>query len=105
MFWRNINPTQINGQFADMGSQYRTAIFYHSEEQRRQAELSKEKLQKSGRFNRSIATEIVPAAEFYPAEDYHQEYYKKSPDHYKMYRYGSGREHYINEVWGKEPAE
>ncbi|MFC1858944.1 peptide-methionine (S)-S-oxide reductase MsrA [Thermodesulfobacteriota bacterium] len=105
VFWRNINPTQVNGQFVDRGSQYRTAIFYHTEEQRRQAELSKEKIQKSGRFDRSIATEIVPAAEFYPAEDYHQDYYTKSPDRYKIYRYGSGRDHYLNEVWRKESSE
>lgn len=99
-FWHAIDPTQKNGQFADRGSQYRTAIFYHSEEQRRRAEASKEALEKSGRFNRPIVTEIVPASQFYPAEEYHQDYYKKDPVHYEWYRQGSGRAGFLHETWG-----
>jgi len=102
VFWRQINPTDPGGQFADRGSQYRTAIFYHDEEQRRQAEASKEALQASGRFERPIATEIVEATEFYRAEDYHQDYYKKSPSHYYRYRVGSGRERYLKETWADD---
>lgn len=79
VFWKSIDPTARNRQFADAGTQYRTAIFYHDEEQRRLAEASKEALEKSGRFAGPIVTEIAPASEFYPAEDYHQEYYKKNP--------------------------
>lgn len=98
-FWRQIDPTQVNGQFADKGPQYRTAIFYHSEEQRRLAEASKESLAASGKFDQPIATEIVPATSFYPAEDYHQDYYKKNPLRYKRYRAGSGREGYLERTW------
>jgi peptide methionine sulfoxide reductase msrA/msrB len=99
-FWRSIDPTDSGGQFADRGSQYRTAIFYHNEEQRRLAEKSKEELEKSETFDEPIATMILPAGEFYPAEDYHQDYYRKNPDHYKRYRKGSGREGYLDSVWG-----
>lgn len=102
VFWRQINPTDAGGQFADRGSQYRTAIFYHNAEQKRLAEESKEALQKSGKFDRPIVTEIVKATEFYKAEEYHQDYYKKSPTHYKRYRYGSGRESYLKETWGDD---
>ncbi len=101
VFWRNIDPTQENGQFADIGSQYRTAIFYHHEEQKRLAEASKEEMERSGRFNKEIVTEIVPATPFYSAEDYHQDYYKKNPIRYKLYRYGSGRDDYLVRKWGK----
>ena len=79
IFWRHVDPTDPGGQFVDRGSQYRPAIFYHDEEQKRLAEESKRKLETSGRFNESIATEIVPVSEFYRAEDYHQDYYKKNP--------------------------
>jgi methionine-S-sulfoxide reductase len=99
VFWKNINPTQANGQFADTGTQYRTAIFYHDDNQRKLAEASREKLGKSGKFEKSIVTEILPAAEFYPAEDYHQDYYLKNPFHYKYYRYGSGREQFLDKLW------
>jgi peptide methionine sulfoxide reductase msrA/msrB len=105
VFWRQINPTDSGGQFADRGSQYRAAIFTHDEEQKRLAEQSKEALQGSGKFERPIATEIVEATEFYMAEDYHQDYYRKSPTHYKRYRYGSGRETYLKEKWGDEMVE
>ncbi len=100
IYWQNIDPTQKNGQFADHGPQYRTAIFYHDEEQRRLAMKSKEDLQKSGRFPRPIVTEIVPASEFYPAEDYHQRYYEKNSFRYQIYKRGSGREHFKESVWG-----
>jgi methionine-S-sulfoxide reductase len=103
VFWKNIDPTQENGQFADRGSQYRTAIFYHGEEQKRLAEASREQLEKSGKFSAKIVTEIVPAQEFYPAEEYHQEYYKKNPGHYQLYRSGSGREKYLKKIWGECP--
>lgn len=99
VFWHNIDPTTLNGQFADKGTQYRTAIFYHSEEQKRLALASKESLEKSGKFLKPIVTEIVPAAEFYPAEDYHQKYYEKSPIHYNIYKFGSGRETFIKKMW------
>jgi methionine-S-sulfoxide reductase len=101
VFWKNIDPTTLDAQFADRGDQYRTAIFYHSPEQKKLAELSKEELQKSGKFDGPIVTEIVPAPAFYPAEDYHQQYYKKCPLRYKVYRAGSGREDYLKRMWGK----
>jgi len=102
IFWRQIDPTDPNGQFVDRGSQYRSVIFYHSEEQKKRAEKSKYDLQKSGRFNKPIVTEILPAGEFYIAEEYHQDYNKKNPIRYKFYRYNSGRDQYLEKVWGKE---
>ncbi len=101
-FWRNIDPTTHNGQFADMGTQYRTGIFYYSEEQKKQAEESRKKLAESGKFSDPIVTEITPASKFYPAEAYHQDYYKKNPLRYKLYRQGSGREGFLKKTWGKE---
>jgi peptide methionine sulfoxide reductase msrA/msrB len=101
LFWQQIDPTDPTGQFADRGDSYRPAIFYQTEEQRRIAEASKQALAASGRFDKPIATQILPAAPFYPAEDYHQEYYKKNPDHYKRYRTGSGREAFIKQHWKK----
>jgi peptide-methionine (S)-S-oxide reductase len=98
VFWRNIDPTVKDRQFCDYGDQYRTAIFYHNEEQKRLAEESKQKL--SGRFE-TLYTEIVPASTFYPAEDYHQDYYKKNPLRYKYYRYACGRDQRLEELWGK----
>jgi peptide methionine sulfoxide reductase msrA/msrB len=100
VFWRQINPTDIRGQFADRGEQYKTAVFYHSDEQKQWAEESKEKLQTSGKFKVDIVTEIIPASIFYVAEEYHQDYYKKSPIRYKLYRAGSGREAYLQSTWG-----
>ena len=100
IFWRNIDPTDFDGQFADKGHQYRTAIFFHDAAQERLARASKERLEKSGKFKTPIATEIVPAGVFYPAEEYHQDYFKKQPVHYKRYRQGSGREDYLNRTWG-----
>jgi peptide methionine sulfoxide reductase msrA/msrB len=102
VFWHNIDPTMANGQFYDQGTHYRTAIFYHSEEQKAIAEKTKAELNKSGRFDKPIVTEIVPAQKFYPAEDYHQAYYKKNPLRYKMYHKASGREEFLNGVWGKD---
>ncbi len=102
VFWRHIDPTDAGGQFADRGSQYRTAVFYHDEEQRRLAEESKKALAASGRFRRPIVTEILPAKEFYPAEDYHQDYFRKNPLHYGMYREGSGRNAFIRKLWGED---
>ncbi|MBN2980335.1 MULTISPECIES: peptide-methionine (R)-S-oxide reductase MsrB [Cohnella] len=99
LFWRQIDPTDEGGQFHDRGSSYRTAIFYHSEEQRREAERSKKELAASGRFGRPIVTEIVPAQPFYPAEEYHQDYHKKNPLRYRMYRKGSGRDAFIAAHW------
>jgi len=99
VFWRQINPTDLRGQFADRGDQYKTAIFYHSDEQKRIAETSKANLQASGKFQNAIVTEILPASIFYVAEEYHQDYYKKSPIRYKMYSMGSGREAYLKSTW------
>lgn len=101
LFWQQIDPTDVGGQFYDRGSSYRTAIFYHSEEQREQAEASKQALAASGRFDKPIATEILPAVPFYAAEDYHQGYYRTNPSHYKRYRTGSGRDAFIAAHWGK----
>ena len=101
VFWRNIDPTTLNQQFADHGTQYRTAIFYHTDEQKRLVEESKRQLAASGKFDKPLVTEITPASTFYPAEDYHQDYYKKNPLRYKLYRAGSGREGYLKRTWGK----
>jgi methionine-S-sulfoxide reductase len=102
IFWQQIDPVDSSGQFFDRGDSYRTAIFYHTDEQRKLAEDSKEQLHKSGKFTKPIATQILPATTFYPAEKYHQDYYKKNPLHYKRYRTGSGREAFINQNWGKD---
>jgi len=99
-FWRHIDPTDPGGQFVDRGSQYRSVIFYHDEEQRRLAEKSKEALAKSGRFDKPIVTEIIKFTKFYEAEEYHQDYYKKNPLRYKFYRYNSGRDQFLKKVWG-----
>ncbi|MDR4503350.1 MAG: peptide-methionine (S)-S-oxide reductase MsrA [Candidatus Scalindua sp.] len=103
VFWRNIDPTTRNRQFADEGTQYRTAIFYHNEEQKRLAEASKSAMEKSGRYEKSIVTEITAATPFYKAEEYHQKYYEKCPLRYKSYKTGSGREHYLEETWKTDP--
>jgi len=100
IFWHNIDPTQVNGQFVDEGTQYRTAIFYHSDEQKRIAEKSKQLLAASGRFDRPVVTQIVPATTFYPAEEYHQKYYLKSTFQYNMYHDHSGRPEYLEKTWG-----
>ena len=102
VFWQQIDPTDPGGQFADRGSQYRTAIFYQNDEQKKIAEESKAALDRSGKFDKPLVTEILPASTFYPAEDYHQDYYKKCPVRYKSYKKGSGREDYIKKTWGDE---
>jgi peptide methionine sulfoxide reductase msrA/msrB len=102
VFWRIMDPTDAGGQFVDRGSQYRPAIFYHDEMQRLLAEKSRQELEQSGRFDRPIVTEIVALDQFYPAEAYHQDYYKKSSLRYKFYRFGSGRDQFLSKVWGKE---
>lgn len=104
-FWKNIDPTSENAQFADRGVQYRTVIFYHNAEQQRAAVSSKTALEKSGKFASRIVTEIAAAAEFYPAEDYHQNYYVSEPLRYKNYKRGSGREGFIKRVWGDNGGE
>ncbi len=103
-FWRHVNPTDAGGQFVDRGPQYRTAIFYHSEEQKRMAESAKKELQASGRFNGPIVTPILPFSAFYNAEDYHQDYHKKSPLRYKYYRHASGRDQFIKDNWKPMPV-
>jgi methionine-S-sulfoxide reductase len=100
VFWKNIDPTTPNRQFADIGSQYRTVVFYNNEEQKQIAESSKDKMDRSGIHEKPIVTEIIPASVFWAAEEYHQEYYKKSPDRYKRYNSGSGRERYLKKTWG-----
>jgi methionine-S-sulfoxide reductase len=98
----NIDPTADDRQFVDIGHQYRAAVFYLNDEQKKLAEESREKLQKSGRFTKPIVTEITQASVFYPAEDYHQDYYKKNPIRYKFYRNGSGRDQFLDGIWGKD---
>ncbi len=102
VFWRHIDPTDAGGQFVDRGPQYRSVIFYHDEGQKRFAEKSKEELMKSGKFNKPIATEILPFTRFFDAEEYHQDYYKKHSLKYKYYRHGSGRDQFLDQVWGKD---
>jgi methionine-S-sulfoxide reductase len=103
IFWRSIDPTDSGGQFSDRGEQYRTVIFYHDEDQKKEAEASKKALEASGRFEHPIVTEILPAATFYPAEEYHQDYPVKNPVRYALYRMGSGRDHFLRKFWGKDP--
>jgi len=101
-FWKRIDPTDAGGQFADRGSQYRPVIFYHSEEQKRLAEASRDALVASGRFKGPIVVDIVPASEFYAAEDYHQDYAEKNPLRYRYYRFGSGRDQFLQRIWGDQ---
>lgn len=100
VFWRNIDPLDASGQFCDKGRQYRSAIFYHDETQRRLAEETKQALAQSPRFHKPIVTEIAPASEFYAAEDYHQSFYRKSPLRYNFYRFACGRDRRLAELWG-----
>ncbi len=102
VFWRHIDPTDGGGQFVDRGSYYRSAIFYHNEEQRQLAEKSKEELGKSGRFSKPIVTDIIKFNRFYDAEEYHQDYYKNNPLRYRYYRHGSGRDQFLDKVWPPE---
>jgi peptide-methionine (S)-S-oxide reductase len=100
VFWHNVDPTQKDGQFCDHGTQYRSAIFYKGEAQKRAAEASKKKLEADPRFAGKIATQIDAASKFYPAEEYHQDFYKKSPTRYREYRQGCGRDARLKAIWG-----
>jgi peptide-methionine (S)-S-oxide reductase len=101
IFWHNIDPTQGDGQFCDHGPQYRSAIFYQNDQQKRLADASKAAVAKGKPFKGEIVTAILPAAEFYPAEDYHQDFYKKNPARYKFYKTGCGREARLTQLWGR----
>jgi len=104
VFWRNIDPLDARGQFCDRGNQYRSAIFYHDDEQRELAEASKRALEHSGVLPGKIVTELVEASAFYPAEDYHQDYYQRNPVRYNFYRFGCGRDKRLEELWSDSPA-
>jgi peptide-methionine (S)-S-oxide reductase len=101
VFWKNIDPLTPNRQFCDSGTQYRSGIYYHTEEQKRLAEASKKALESSGRFEQPIVTEIVAVSAFYRAEEYHQDYYRKNPIRFKFYKYNCGRAQRLQELWGK----
>lgn len=101
VYWKQINPTDAEGQFVDRGPQYRAAIYYQNEIQRKLAKRSKKALDKSGRYDKPIVTAIAPFKNFYPAKDYHQDYYKKNPIHYNLYHDNSGRNEYLDGVWGE----
>lgn len=101
VYWQQIDPTDPGGQFYDRGQSYQTVIFHHNEEQKVLAEKSKKELEESARFSKGIATKILPAAPFYEAEEYHQDFYKKNPVRYNAYSSGSGREHFKKEHWGE----
>ena len=104
VFWHNIDPLTPNAQFCDHGTQYRSAIFYLDDEQKRIAERSKDAWAKSGKFDKPIVTQIVAASTFWPAEDYHQHYYKTNPVRYKYYRFNCGRDQRLEQLWGKPNA-
>ncbi|OPY90226.1 MAG: Peptide methionine sulfoxide reductase MsrA/MsrB [Syntrophus sp. PtaU1.Bin208] len=104
IFWRHIDPTDGGGQFVDRGPHYRSAVFYHDEEQRKAAEKSKQALEKSGKFDKPIVTPLIPFTKFYKAETYHQDYGAKNPLHYQLYRSGSSRDRFREKIWGKEAA-
>jgi methionine-S-sulfoxide reductase len=101
IYWRQIDPTQADGQFTDIGPSYRAAIFYQNTEEKKIAEAAKEKLARSGKFNKPIATEILPATKFWPAEAYHQKYYRKNPGHFEAFEHGSGRVGFKKKTWGQ----
>jgi methionine-S-sulfoxide reductase len=101
IYWRQIDPTQADGQFTDIGPSYHAAIFYGNEQEKKIAEASKEKLARSGKFNKRIVTEILPAMKFYPAEAYHQKYYQQNPEHLEAFEEGSGRVSFQKKTWGE----
>jgi methionine-S-sulfoxide reductase len=101
IYWRQIDPTQADGQFTDIGPSYHAAIFYGNEQEKKIAEASKEKLARSGKFNKRIVTEILPAMKFYPAEAYHQKYYQQNPEHFEAFEEGSGRVSFQKKTWGE----
>jgi peptide-methionine (S)-S-oxide reductase len=100
-FWRNVDPITANAQFCDHGNQYRSAIFFRTDEEKRASDSSKQVIEQSRRFKEPIATQIVMAPQFYPAEEYHQDFYKKNPIRYKLYKYNCGRAQRLEELWGK----
>jgi methionine-S-sulfoxide reductase len=101
IYWKQINPTQSDGQFSDVGLSYRAAIFFSNEEEKKIAEASKEKLARSGKFNKPIVTEILPAMKFYPAEEYHQKYYQQNPERFEAFENGSGRTSFKKKTWNE----
>lgn len=103
IYWKQINPTQADGQFTDIGPSYRAAIFYSNEEEKKVAEASKEKLARSGKFDKPIVTEILPGTKFYPAEGYHQKYYQQNPERFEAFEHGSGRTSFQAKTWGNKP--
>jgi len=103
IYWKEINPTQADGQFTDIGPSYRAAIFYGSDEEKKIAEASKQKLASSGKFDKPIVTDILPTMKFYPAEAYHQKYYQQNPTHFEAFEHGSGRTSFQEKTWGKSP--
>ena len=100
-FWRNVDPVTPNAQFCDHGNQYRSAIFFRTDEEKRASDSSKQAIEQSRRFKEPIVTQIVMAPQFYPAEEYHQDFYKKNPIRYKLYKYNCGRAQRLDELWGK----
>ena len=103
IYWKQIDPTQADGQFTDIGPSYQAAIFYGNENEKKIAEASKEKLANSAKFKRPIVTEILPAMKFWPAEEYHQKYYKQNPEHFEAFEHGSGRVSFQKKNWSDEP--
>jgi methionine-S-sulfoxide reductase len=101
IYWRQIDPTQADGQFTDIGPSYRAAVFYGNADEKKIAEASKEKLTRSGKFDKPVVTEILPAMKFYPAEAYHQKYYQQNPDHFEAFEKGSGRVSFQKRTWGE----
>ncbi len=104
IFWKNVDPLDAGGQFCDRGSQYRTGIFYHTDEQRQQAEASEQALERKGTLPGKIVTEITEASAYYPAEEYHQDYYQRNPVRYNFYRFSCGRDRRLVELWGEDSA-
>jgi peptide methionine sulfoxide reductase msrA/msrB len=105
IYWRQIDPTQTDGQFTDIGPSYRAAIFYGNDDEKKIAEVSKENLARSGKFNKPIVTEILPAMKFYPAEAYHQKYYQQNPEHFDAFEEGSGRVSFKKKTWQNKESQ
>jgi len=105
IYWRQIDPTQADGQFTDIGPSYRAAIFYGNDDEKKIAQASKEKLARSGKFNKPIVTEILPAMKFYPAEAYHQKYYQQNPEHFEAFEEGSGRVSFKKKTWENKESQ
>ena len=103
IYWKQIDPTQSDGQFTDIGPSYQAAIFYADDNEKKTAEASKSKLAASGKFKKPIVTEILPAMKFWPAEDYHQKYYQQNPEHFEAFEYGSGRVSFQKKNWNEKP--